>query len=167
MALNIDDYLIDYSELNWSQLLPPWGRLLPAEITPWLMNRFGDLFVILDDESIHMLDLGRGTFERVADSRDHFCDLMDEQENANQWLMIPLVDKLVAAGKVIEPGFCYGYEQSPVLGGAYSVENTIVLPVAEQYDVNATIHEQIKDLADGAKVMLKVTDEEPSRGAKD
>lgn len=105
-----------------------------------------------------MFDVGGGTLERVADSRDGFSDLIDREDNANQWLMIPLVNELVASGKLLKPGYCYGYLQSPILGGDYTVENTIVIPIAEHYHVNGSIHEQIKDLPDGSKVTLRVTE---------
>ena len=156
--MNVDDYLIDQSDVDWSSVLSPWQWFLPPELTVWLMNRFGDLFVVLDGDAVHMFDVGGGTLDRVADSRDHFCNLLDLDDNANQWFMIPLIDKLVAAGKTLKSGYCYGYLQSPVLGGDYAVDNTIVIPIAEQYGVNGAIHEKIKDLPDGAEVTIKVTD---------
>ena len=157
--MNIDDYLLDHSDVDWGSVLEPWDWLLPPEFTVWLVNRFGDLFVVLDDDSVHMLDVGGGTFEQVASSRDSFCDLLAIDDNANQWLMIPLIDKLVASGKILGPGSCYGYLQSPVLGGDYTIENTIVIPIHEQYGLNATIHEQIKDVPDGTRVKIDFTDE--------
>ena len=106
-----------------------------------------------------MLDVGGGTFERVADSRDDFCNQLDADDNANQWLMIPLIDKLIAAEKRLRTGYCYGYLQPPVLGGDYTVDNTIVIPIVEHYGLNASIHAQIKDLPDGSPVTLKFSDE--------
>jgi hypothetical protein len=58
------------------------------------MNRFGDLFLVFEDGSINVLDVGGGTLTRVAESCDDFCAKVDEDDNANDWLMIPLIDKL-------------------------------------------------------------------------
>jgi hypothetical protein len=169
--MSIHDYLIDHASFDWPNLLAGWSRLLPVEFNVWLMNRFGDLFLLYTGGTVHMLDVGGGTVERVADSRDEFGAKIDEGDNANQWLMIPLVDELVGAGKVLKPGQCYGYIVSPVLGGDYTVENTNILPVAEHYGFNAMLHEQIKDLAEGAQVELvpinvpqKSPNVEPSNG---
>lgn len=38
--------------------LRDWAWLLPSTLTVWLINRFGDLFVVLDDGTVHMLDVG-------------------------------------------------------------------------------------------------------------
>lgn len=155
--MNIDDYLLDHSDVDWGSVLEPWDWLLPSEFTVWLVNRFGDLFVVLEDDSVHMLDVGGGTFEQVTKSRDSFCDLLDLDDHANQWLMIPLIDQLVASGKILEPGTCYGYLQSPVLGGDFNVENTIIIPIQEHYGLNASLHEQSKDLPDGTAVRTDIT----------
>lgn len=156
--MNIDDYLLDSTGIDWPTVLAPWNWLLPKALTVWLVNRFGDAFIVLDDNSVHMLDVGGGTFERLADSRDHFCDLLDVDHNASDWLMIPLIDALVAADKPLKPGCCYGYLRNPVLGGEYSVDNSIVIPIAEHYGLNAEIHQQIRDLPDGSQVTIKFTD---------
>jgi hypothetical protein len=157
--LDINDYLLDVTEVDWSSALRPWRFLVPAEMTIWLVNRFGDIFAALDDGSIHMLDVGAGTFDRVSVSRDEFCNLLDMDDNANQWLMIPLIQKLVAADKRLRPGYCYGYLQPPVLGGDYTVDNTIVIPIAEHYGLNASIQTQIEDLPDGSAVKFTIADD--------
>ena len=157
--MNINDYLLDVTDVDWSTTLGPWLYLVPDEMTIWLVNRFGDVFAALGDGSIHRLDVGGGTFERVADSREDFCTMLDMDDNANQWLMIPLIDKLVAAGKRLQNGYCYGYLQSPVLGGDYSVENTIVIPIKEHYGLNASIHAQIINFPDGTPVRFKITND--------
>src|SRR5262245_29228232 len=122
--MSVHDYLIDHTGFDWPQLLSSWARLLPEELTVWLMNRFGDLFLVFAEGTVHMLDVGGGTIEKVANSRADFRKRIDKNDNANQWLMIPLIDQLVEAGISLQPGQCYGYKVPPVLGGEYTVENT-------------------------------------------
>ena len=153
--MDINDYLIDQEGIDWAALLGQWPWLIPATLTVWLVNRFGDIFAVVEDGSIHMFDIGVGTFEQVADSQDHFCDLLDTEDHASDWLMLSLVDELVAAGKTLNPGECYGFLQPPVLGGDYAVENIEVMPIEEHFGINAQIHEQIKDLPDGAEVTIE------------
>lgn len=152
--MTIDSYVLDHADVDWPTVLAPWDWLLPDAFTVWFVNRFGDVFATIDDGSILMLDVGGGTLERVADSRDEFCDQVEIPENASDWFMIPLIDALVAAGKTLKPGYCYGYGQNPVLGGDYTVANTTVIPIHEHFGLNADIHKQIKDLPDGAKVKI-------------
>src|SRR5262249_25703840 len=111
------DYLIHHEGFDWPTLLADWHWLLPRHLTVWLMNKYGDLLIVLDDGSVWMLDVGGGSFKKTAQSREDFCEKIDEDDNANDWLMIPLVDQLVKAGITLGPGECYSYRQAPILGG--------------------------------------------------
>jgi hypothetical protein len=70
--------------------------------------------------------------------------------------MIPLVDQLVAAGRRLEPGQCYGFRELPVLGGAYTPENTQIMSIPELYEAFGPIHEKLKDLPDGTHVKFEL-----------
>jgi hypothetical protein len=152
----LTDYLIDHSSFDWSILLCEWTWLLPPSFTAWLMNRFGDLFIVLEDETVHMLDVGTGTLRKIAENRADFAEMLDDAENANNWLMIPLIDQLIARGLMLGEGQCYSYKQPPVLGGNYELENIFVLSIQEHYGAYGSIHRQLKDLPDGAQVVIKL-----------
>jgi len=154
--MSLHDYLIDHKGFEWNALFAEWTWLLPNEFTVWLMNRFGDMFLIFEDGAVYMLDIGGGTLTQVASCRDDFQTKVDEEDNANDWFLIPLVDQLVAAGIALKEGECYSYKLPPVLGGDYTVTNTCVLSVAEHLRAYGSIHNQIKDVPDGTQVVLKV-----------
>ena len=99
-----------------------------------------------------MLDLGGGSLKKVASDRDDFIKKIDEGDNANEWLMIPLVDKCVASGRVLSAGKCYSYIIPPILGGDYTIENTEVSDIAVHYSLLGQIQRQVKDLPDGTKI---------------
>jgi len=162
MAFSVNDYLIEQSGIDWPVVLSGWSWLLPAEFTLWLVTRFADLFLVLPDNSVHMLDVGGGTLSQVADSRDDFCNKIDEGENANEWLMIPLVDKLIAAGVTLQPGHCYGFTIPPILGGEYTVENVGPLAIGDYLCAYGSIHEQLRDVPDGAQIVLNVVNKPAS-----
>jgi len=145
MPMAVQDYLIDHTHYDWPNLLVGWTWLLPPKFTVWLVNRFGDLFLVLPDDSIHLLDLGAGTLTKLADSQDEFCHKIDEGENAIKWLMIPLVDRLVAADGRPPAGFCYSFRVLPVLGGQPTVENTIVRAIVDHYRTYGTVHGQLRN----------------------
>lgn len=155
--MSIHDYIIDHRTFDWPSLLRGWTWLIPPAFTVWIMNRFGDLFLVLNDGNVYMLDVGCGTLRKIAENRDDFATKMDEGDNANQWLMIPLIDRLVSQGITLANGQCYSYKRPPVLGGAYALENTCILPIAEHYGAYGSIHLQIKDLPEGTEVVLKVS----------
>jgi hypothetical protein len=150
--VNINDYLMDQHGKDWSDLLSGWAGTVPESFTLWLVNRFGDAFLVLDDESVHMLDVGGGSFTRLADSRSHFAQLLDVDDNANNWLMIPLVDECVHTLPALSASQCYSFKLPPMLGGEYRVENIELSDLAVHYSLLADIHAQTKDLPDGTKI---------------
>ncbi len=119
------------------------------------MNRFGDLILILPDGTIHKLDVGGGSIAKVAENQDGFCKKIDE-EDANDWRMIPLVNRLVARGVDLLAGQCYSFLIPPALGGEYTVENTVVLSVGEHYGLYGSYHDQWRSAADGMQVIIRV-----------
>jgi hypothetical protein len=108
------------------------------------------------DGSVYMLDIGAESLTKLAVSRDEFSRILDEDENAGDWLMIPFVDRLVEAGVLQEPRQCYSFVTPPILGGEYSVENTMVVPSQEHLGLYASYHEQLRGVPDGTKVVLKI-----------
>lgn len=154
--MSIHDYILDHRGFDWPELLRSWAWLLPRQFTIWIVNRFGDLFIVLGDGTIHMLDVGAGLLKKVAENRDDFGAKLDENDNANDWLMIPLVDRLVESGVTLKERECYSYRQPPVLGGDYTIDNTVVLPIHQHYAAYGGIHELIKDVPDGTEVTFRI-----------
>jgi hypothetical protein len=154
-AMNITDDLLDQSEVDWKSLLSGWVGLLPEEFTIWQVNRFGDVIAVLNDGAVYLLDAGAGTFDRVAESRDHFLEQMDRGENADNWLLVPLVDACVAAGLVPLRRQCYGWKM-PMLGGSYSLDNVGLIDLAEYHFFLSDVWRQTKDLPDGTRIRVVV-----------
>jgi hypothetical protein len=154
--VDINHYLIDQTGLDWQTMLSGWAEILPPTFTIWLVNRFGDVFTIVDDGPVYLLDIGAGTFKRVAEGREEFADLADTPNNSNDWLMIPLVDLCVAAGIRLAPRQCYGFKTPPLLGGECAVHNIAPVDLAENYAFLADLFAQTKDLRDGTPVRLVI-----------
>lgn len=156
MSLSIHDYLIDQKGIDWNNALTAWSWLLPPKFTLWMVNRFADLFLVPPDGAVYMLDVGGGTLTKLAESRDEFRKKIDENDNANQWLMIPLVDRMVAAGITLKAGQCYGFKKPPIIGGDYTVDNAGPLPIWDYLGACGSLHEQLRNVPDGTSVTLKV-----------
>ena len=123
-----------------------------------MVNRFGDMIVVLEDGSVHYMDFSANEMRRIAENREDFIEKIGDAANANDWLMIPLVDACVAAGKTLPAGKCYNLTIPGVLGGKYEVNNIAAVPLSEYYGFLADLHRQIKELPDGAQVKLKIVD---------
>jgi hypothetical protein len=152
--VNLADYLIDQDGKDWEALLSEWP--IPESFILWMVNRFGDLFMVYGDGSVHMLDVGNGIFSRLANSQDQFVELLDVGDNADKWLMIGFVNACVAAGIQLSSDECYGYKMPPVLGGTYDVANVVPTDLSLHYSFLADIYAQTKDLPDGAKMRVVI-----------
>jgi hypothetical protein len=62
----------------------------------------------------------------------------------------------VASGLRLQPGQCYGFRVPPVLGGEYAVENCGVLPIPDYLGAYGSIHDQLRGVPDGSRVVLNV-----------
>jgi hypothetical protein len=154
--MNLHDYLIDLSGHDWAEILSGWVPPLPETLTIWMVDRFGDLFAVLEDESVWALDLVTGSFTKLAKNRDQFSQRIDEGDNANLWLMIPMIDKCVALDILLEPGQCYGFKIHPLLGGSYDVANVRPWDLAKYFAFMANVYQQLIDVPDGTKVRVAV-----------
>ena len=150
--MDVMDYLIDTEDKDWEELLSAWRFLLPKTFNVWLVNRVGDVFAVFEDGSVHMLDVGRGTLERVADNCDQFVTRIDQDDHANTWMMVSLVNACVKAAIKLGPNQCYGFKIPPMLGGSYEVDNMEPTDLSVHYGLLGEICEQTKDLPRGTKV---------------
>lgn len=148
--MDVGDYLLDPSGHNWTDLLSAWSPILPEEFNLWLVNKVGDAFLIVPDGSIHVLDIGMGAFNHVADNREDFADRV--VENADSWLLKYLIDDCIASGKVLKDGQCYGYKVPPMLGGKYTTDNLEPADLSVHYSLLAQISEQTRELPDGTRI---------------
>jgi hypothetical protein len=156
-SIKVNDYLIDQAGLDWQTMLSGWGEVLPPTFTIWLVNRFGDVFIVPDDGAVYLLDVSGGTFSRLAQSQEEFADLIDVPQNANNWLMIPLVDECMALGMSLQTAKCYGFKIPPLLGGEYFIGNIAIVDLTESYAFLADLWSQTKDVPDGARVRLVIS----------
>ena len=113
----------------------------------------------MPDGSVHVLDVGSGELRRVADSRDDARVKIDEPKVAEDWLMIPVVDQLVASGCILGSGQCYSYRVLPVFWAAVTrPKGRVLLPISEHFGAWGSLHRQIAVLPDGAQIKIEVTD---------
>jgi len=140
--VNITDYLIDPANKDWSRLLAPFVPPLPAHMNVWLVNRLGEAFLLDETGAVLRLDVGTGTCAAVADSREHFAQLLDARANAEAWLRLTLVDDCRRAGKQLQNFECYGFRIPPTLGGGYEVSNLVPTNLAVHYSYQAYVCKQ-------------------------
>jgi len=153
-----EDLIVTLADVDIGSMLKFWRWLIPETHRPLFATALGDLFLSAPDGSVWWLDVGDGQLQAVAASEDEFRRAVTDPDNNCLWFGAALVDQLRAAGKVLAAGECYCYLQLPMLGGEYEPDNFRVFDVVHHFQVWGPIHEQLRDLPDGATVEFKVVE---------
>jgi hypothetical protein len=137
-----------------------WSWLVPEPWEPIVCSMVAGVFLETPSGEVLWLDTGTGSVEPVAQSREHFEELVRSSPDlVDEWFLPPLVERLHAAGKKPSDGECYGFTILPVFAeGKYDTDNMFVVPVREQLVGLAHVHRQLNGLPEGSSVQVKVTD---------
>lgn len=150
------DVTIDITNIDFDDALSCWKWRLPNIKSVILVSCLGDVFYAGNDEAIYWLQTDCGGLTRVADNLTEFEQLLHDEEKVDNWFLPGLIEKIKKAGMVLQPNQVYSYQKLPVLGGAYSIENIKPTNIGAHLAFTGQICEQIKDLPDGTKVIIKV-----------
>jgi len=135
-----------------------WKWMLGDAWTPLMFSAIGDVFFEVPAGTVWWLSTATGSLEQIADSRDEFRELLGT-EKADEWFLPGLVEALHSSGKILESEQCYTYAIFPVFAeGSFSVENMNPVSAAEHYAFSGHVHESIRQLPEGAKVKVTVTE---------
>jgi hypothetical protein len=156
--MNIKDIIIETDNIDWNRILQHWSWLFVKGTTfnVWILTKFADLFVHMDDDSIWRLDTGAGTFDPIAKSKDEFSELIDSNDNFDFWFMPGLISQLESEGKRLQGNQCYGFiTPTGFKEGSYSVANIKVCDIEKYFMTMGDLWGRLQDVEDGTKVKLK------------
>ncbi len=157
MALSWNDLTCTPDKEAIDALAESWRWRIGDAFTPLLFTALGDMFYEADEGGIFWLNTGTAELERVAESVEGFNNLLRE-EVAEDWLLPPLVEALIEAGKSRAEGECYTYVTLPVFAeGEYSVENLNPVPAKEHFELTGSVLQQLQDVPDGTNVNIDIT----------
>lgn len=114
---------IDFDGLDTDSLLADWRWLVPMELCPVQMTKFGDWFFRGPAGQVYMLDLIEGELSQVADTIEEFNELIDEDEKRSEWYLDGFVFRCHEEGLHLSPQQCYGWKIHPLIGGKFEFEN--------------------------------------------
>jgi hypothetical protein len=141
---DLEPYLLPVDRDDWPELLASWRELVPADSSPWLLSRFGELFLEQSDKRIGMLQVSGFRYCIVAENMQDFDEWLDDPDKRIEWFLAPLVDGLVLAGKRLLAGYCYSFITPLGLGGQLSEENVMMIPIREHFLCLGSVFQQIK-----------------------
>ena len=115
-------------------------------------------FCARQDGGVYWLATDHGSLTKIADDVKSFEELLNNDDNIDNWFLPSLIEELAIAGQFLEQDQVYSFKKLPVLGGAYAVDNIEPIDISVHFALTGQICEKIKNLPDGTKVSFKLTD---------
>jgi len=157
LSIGWDEITVSLEGIDGTALLLTWRWLVPESLEPIILTAMGDLF-LLDPASgeIHWLDVASGELTVVASSGGELEELMREEGVAQNWFMPEAVTAMRKAGSVLGEHEVYSLEHPAILGGEFKLSNITPTNVYVHFNLHGQIHEQVKDLPEGAEISIDV-----------
>jgi hypothetical protein len=156
MLLDIPEkYILPANRSDWAELLVDWQPLVPQSSSPWLLTKFGEVFFCHQDEKIGMLQVSAFQYQTAAKDKTDFQEWLVDPDKMANWFLAPLVNQLEVMGKHLQQEQCYSFIKPLGLGGAFTVDNVMIIPIREHFGLWGEVFRQIKDMPDGGEVVLK------------
>jgi hypothetical protein len=150
-----EEYTLPVSRQDWPDLLADWKPILPEAFTPWVLTKFGELFVSTAHCGIGVLRVSGFEYERVANDEKDFREWLVDPDKVTEWFLAPLVDRLEKSGRLLGTEQCYSFVQALGLGGPLSAENVTVLSIRNHFCGWGKVFRQVGGLPPGTEVIVK------------
>ena len=155
MKLTWNDLTINFIHINSKTLTEDWIWLVGEHATPVIVSSIGDMF-LSNRDGIYWLNVGEGNYEKVANDIEDLKTKMNDNDLANEWFMFDLVNSIKESGLHLTNGKLFSYKKLPIIGGEYEPDNFELTDIEVHFSIAGQIHQQIKDLPDGAKINIKL-----------
>jgi hypothetical protein len=152
----LDDFTISTTNLDIPDLIDCWKWLLKKIDKVLLISKLGDMFLIGQNDAIYWLATDTGTLTTIANSTEEFEQLLQDEENLDNWFLPSLLEQLHEAGKMLKQNQVYSFKMMPIIGGEYTVENIEPTDISVHFTFTGQIFEQVKDLPDGTPIKIKL-----------
>jgi hypothetical protein len=133
----------------------------------WAINNVQKILAVNSMCNILILDSNNRTWRICpeelsatieAKSTDELNALFNDVKYKKDWQFLGLIDEAENILGVLKDEECYALKIPAVLGGEYSIENTIITNIEKYLKFSGNAAFQIKDLADGEYVHIEYSD---------
>lgn len=120
----------------------------------FLINRFGFMFFVGDDNKVKYLDIMGGSIRQLDYSKDDFLKALDETSEMNLYLFTKMYERLKKRCGKLKADQIYALEVPLIVGGSISETNFSVSSLPSAVSVSGQLLNQLKYLPDGAQVKI-------------
>ena len=135
-----------------------WSWIVPEIVNVLAVNSMGNCIVKDCNEVYWRLIPEELTINKIASNSDELSEYLNDSEIRDDWKLLGLINPAEDHFGPLEIGQCYGMVTPAIMGGEYSVNNLRVKSVYEYLSWSGSFAYQTKDLKDGDKIELCITD---------
>ena len=117
-----------------------------------LLTALGNLFCVLPNGEVALLDTYPGEFDVVAPDRERWKQSLRDPDKFGEWFLPGLVTILRDRGLALSEGECYSPKQPMVLGGQWEPGNFEATSWRVHLGIVGQIHEQVRALPPGTPI---------------
>ena len=146
--------------LSVERLLDDWRWLCNTPVSLIARNIFGDLFLRDKGDRVWKLDVGSGQLIQVAESAEQLRALAETREKKAEWFAAG--EQRAFAARGLNPGSeeCIAFKIPVVFRESADMPNNAYVGNLYEYvSYLGSVHRQIANLPDGAKVRLQLEKE--------
>jgi len=136
---------------QYERALAAWQWIGLDGLDPWFATAFGDVFLTGDD-AVYWLDITAGELTQPFASSEEAKRVLATEEGMDEYLLAGLVFAAAEAGIEADGDEILAFKVPPVLEGEFEVANIEVVSFEEALTRAGELHDQIKDLPDGAEI---------------
>ena len=136
---------------QFARALASWQWMGLEGLDPWFSTAFGDVF-LLGDDGVYWLDICAGELTRPFQSAEEAKRVLATDDGLDEYLLAGLAFAAEEAGLSASGNDILDFKIPPVLGGEFEVTNLAVTDFEVAVNLAGQLHEQIKDLPDGAEI---------------
>lgn len=152
MTITLNDLTISAQGVDMDSILDDWTWAMPEPMRPVLLTALGDAFAQGQSGAVYFVDAVRGEIRAVADDGASFQGMLRDARFVTEHMQPAQVVACRQAGLGLDVQQVYGHRKPLVLGGADEIDNFEATDVAVHLSVHGQIHQQVRDLPDGASV---------------
>jgi len=153
MAFDPEPYFADISGIDSRELLTDWQWLLDGmNATVHKATAMGDLILRDDAQAFYFLDMVDGKIEKLADTEESLCAVLQDRNERKRLLFTFVVRGLRDDGTGLSQGQCYSPDHPLILGGDLDDDNLKPCDIRVHASMQGQIHEQVKNLPPGTKI---------------
>lgn len=154
-------YYIEPPQEDIRRALEDWQWIGIGKKQPILVTAFADIFFSSED-GIWFLDTLEGSLKRTHNNRTELECTLSAEDGQDHYLFGGFVDRAVEDGVLPGPADCYDFKLHPKIGGLIDYGNVEVRNFVVALSIRGQLHEQLRELPDGARISKVEISEVPA-----